>query len=161
MRLEDKGSIADVAVLLATVCVALATWSGLADAQGIPLWRALSGVAVTTLFGLAALTRHPRWAAAMRLLLGAWMMGAPLALGFSANGAALWTYVAVGAFLVALSARAVTALGGPRSAYLADEMEARPAFLRLRRPAVSWCAGAPTMEVHRERAVAVSVADLP
>ncbi len=107
MRLERFGerdhSIADIAVLLAVVCVALVTWSNFAGVPGAPLWRSYASVGLTVLLALAAQTRHLRWAASIRFLLGGWMIVAPYLLGFAHIAPGSWAYLAIGTFLTTAS----------------------------------------------------------
>jgi hypothetical protein len=58
---REHGAL-DLLVLLATVCLALATWAYLADTSGVPPWKAFVSVVITVLLALAALTRNPDWA---------------------------------------------------------------------------------------------------
>jgi hypothetical protein len=86
VRLDDaeyRGhSIVDLLVLLATVCLALATWAYLDDIPSVPPWKAFVSVAITVLLALAALTRNPDWAMAIRFLTGGWLIAAPFVLRF-------------------------------------------------------------------------------
>jgi hypothetical protein len=100
---EREHSVADMVVLLGVVCLALVTWSCLADFPVMPLWKSYVSVGLAALFALAALTRHPHWAASIRRLAGGWMIAAPYVLKFSNITPALWAYLAVGTSGVALS----------------------------------------------------------
>jgi hypothetical protein len=57
--------------------LALATWAYLADTSSVPPWKA-SSVVITVLLALAALTRNPDWAVAIRFLTGGWLIAAHL-----------------------------------------------------------------------------------
>jgi hypothetical protein len=106
---ERKHGFVDLGVLLAVVFVALVTWSCLADAASVPLWRTYTSVGLTVLFALAALTRRPHWAAAIRCLMGGWLMIAPYALAFADILPARWAYLATGIVLMTLSLPPITA----------------------------------------------------
>jgi hypothetical protein len=114
MRLEGFGerkhTIIDVLVLLMVVGLALVTWSSAAGETAVPPWRLQVSVAVTLLFALAALTRHPGWAAAIRLLIGGWLICAPTIFGFAGVEPALWSHLVSGAVLIVLSAPGLTVL---------------------------------------------------
>ena len=84
MRLDhakdrEHGAV-DLLVLLATVCLALATWVYLADTSSVQPWKAFVSVVVTMLLALAALTRNPDRAVAIRFLTGGWLITAPFVL---------------------------------------------------------------------------------
>jgi len=99
---EKDHGIADSLMLLATLCVAVVTWSYLAKNSTAPLWKFNVGIGVTSLFALAGLTRHACWANTIKLLMGIWTMIAPFMLGlFQAE--ALWIYLSTGALLTALA----------------------------------------------------------
>jgi hypothetical protein len=104
LRLERFGErehgVADVVVLLSVVWVALVTWCAYADDAGVPAWRPSIGVAVAVLLALAALTRHPRWAASIRFLTGGWLAAAPHVLKFDSNAAVFWSCLAIGVVLM-------------------------------------------------------------
>jgi len=105
VRLERFGDrnhgVADVVTLLAVVCLALATWSCLANGASVPLWKAFASIALAGLLGHAALTRQPHWATLMRFLTAAWMIAAPYLLGFADIPSALRANMAIGAMLMA------------------------------------------------------------
>ncbi len=107
MRLDDakdrEHGAVDLLVLLATVCLALATWAYLADTSSVPPWKAFVSVAITVLLALAALTRNLDWAMAIRFLTGGWLIAAPFVLGFDDVAPALWSYLVIGT-LVATAA---------------------------------------------------------
>jgi hypothetical protein len=105
VRLERFGDrnhgVADVVTLLAVVCLALATWSCLANGASVPLWKAFASIALAGLLGHAALTRQPHWPTLMRFLTAAWMIAAPYLLGFADIPSALRANMAIGAMLMA------------------------------------------------------------
>jgi hypothetical protein len=105
VRLEGFGDrnhrIADVVMLLAVVCLAIATWSCLGDGASVPPWKAFAGVALAGLLALASLTRHPHWAISMRFLTAAWLIAAPYLLSFAQIPSAFRAYMAIGALLMA------------------------------------------------------------
>lgn len=113
MRLERLGErnhgVADVVMLLAVVCLALATWSYLGDAATLPLWRSYASVALAGLLALAALTRQPHWATSMRFLTGAWTIAAPYLLEFAHIAPAFRAYMAIGALLLTTASISGTA----------------------------------------------------
>jgi hypothetical protein len=55
------------------------------------------------LLALAALTRQPHWAIAMRFLSGGWMIAAPFLLKFSDIAPALRAYLAIGVLLATMA----------------------------------------------------------
>jgi hypothetical protein len=112
---EREHGIADAVLLLAVVCLALMTWSFLADVAGVPLWKPFASTAVTGLFALAALTRHPCWAASIRFLTGGWVVAAPYLLKFADIAPALQAYLAIGTLLVIMSIPGVAAAGARRA----------------------------------------------
>lgn len=98
--------VTDLLILLAVVILALATWSSLSDAAGVPVWKSCISVVTSLFLALAALTRNPDWAAWIRMLTGGWLIAAPYLLKFQDIAPAFWTHLAIGA--------AVTALAIPR-----------------------------------------------
>jgi len=112
---ERKHSVADIMVLLAAVCVALVTWSSLTDVARVPLWKSYIGVVISLLFALAALTRHPRWAASIRFLTGVWMVTAPFLLKFTDTAPALWGYLTLGSLIISLSVPDLPLVPGGRA----------------------------------------------
>jgi hypothetical protein len=114
---ERDHGIADSLMLLATLCVAVVTWSYLAKISTTPLWKFNVGIGLTFLFALAGLTRHARWAITIKLLMGIWTMIAPFMLGLF-QSAPLWIYLSTGTLLTALAipgfiGQARTYRGGP------------------------------------------------
>jgi hypothetical protein len=105
VRVEGFGDgnhrVADVVMLLAVVCLAIATWSCLGDGASVPPWKAFAGVALAGLLALASLTRHPHWAISMRFLTAAWIIAAPYLLNFAHVASAFRAYMAIGALLMA------------------------------------------------------------
>jgi hypothetical protein len=103
VRLERFGerhhSAADIVMVLAVVCLALATWSYLGGAASVPLWKPYASVALAVVLTLAALTRQPHW----RFLSGGWMIAAPYLLKFSDIAPALWAYLAIGVLLATMA----------------------------------------------------------
>jgi hypothetical protein len=99
----------DLIVILAAVCLALATWSYFSDAAGVPIWKSYFGVVTAMLLALAALTGNPRWAAALRLLTGGWLVAAPYLLNFTDVSAALWTYLVAGILVTTLAIPGIAA----------------------------------------------------
>jgi len=97
---------ADVIVLLAVVCFAMATWSCLA-AAGAPLWKLYLSVLASVILGLAALTRHAYWAGWKRLLMGGWIIVAPWLLGFADRAPRTW--LPIGTVLIAAGLAGVVA----------------------------------------------------
>jgi hypothetical protein len=96
-------SVADVVMVFAVVCLAIVTWSYLGDAASVPLWKPYASVALAMLLTLAALTRQPHWAIAMRFLSGGWMIAAPFLLKFADIAPALWAHLATGVLLATMS----------------------------------------------------------
>jgi len=107
VRLEGLGDrnhrVADVVMLLAVVCLAIATWSCLGAGASVPPWKAFAGVALAGLLALASLTRHPHWAICMRVLTAAWLIAAPYLLNFADIPSAFRAYMAIGALLMAMA----------------------------------------------------------
>jgi hypothetical protein len=99
---DRQHSIADLLILLSTVALAVATWSSLSGAAGVAVWKSVTGVAVTLLLALGALTRNPNWAAAIRVLTGLWLIAAPYLLDFNDMAPALRIYLTVGATVTAM-----------------------------------------------------------
>jgi len=112
---ERDHSAVDMMVLLAVVLLALGTWSSLADASGVPLWKPYVSVVTTVLFALAALTRHPNWAASIRLLTGGWIVAAPYPLKLEDIAPALWAHLAIGSLVTMASLPGVVALRDQRA----------------------------------------------
>jgi hypothetical protein len=90
--------------MLAVVSASLATWAGLCDSSGVALWKSYVSVGVAVLLALAALTRHPGWAAASRVLIGAWMIAAPYLLGFADVAPTRSAYLLIGIAVMITSA---------------------------------------------------------
>jgi len=110
-RLGDREhGLVDVATLLAVVWLAVVTWSSLAGTAAVPLWKPYACMALTVLFSLAALTRHARWARSIRLLLGGWLVVAPVLFRFDGIAPALWSHVTCGLLLVAASVPGIIGL---------------------------------------------------
>jgi hypothetical protein len=107
MRLNGVGDrehgVVDLLVLLATVGLALATWADLAETSSVPAWKSFASVTITLLLALAALTRNPDWATAIRLLTAAWLVAAPFILKFDNVAPAFQTYLAVGTLVAAMA----------------------------------------------------------
>jgi hypothetical protein len=74
----------------------------LGEAASVSLWKSYASVALAVLLALAALTRQPHWAIAMRFLSGCWMIAAPYLLNFSDIAPALWAYLAIGVLLATM-----------------------------------------------------------
>jgi hypothetical protein len=111
---DREHNLVDLVVILAAVCLAVATWSYLSDAAGVPIWKSYLSVVITGLLALAAMTRNARWAAAIRLLTGAWLIGAPYLLGFADIATAFWTYLAAGVLVTTLAIPSRASLGTGR-----------------------------------------------
>lgn len=111
MRLDDakdrEHGAVDLLVLFATVCLALATWANLADTSSVQPWKAFVSVVVTVLLALAALTRNPDWAMAIRFLTGGWLIAAPFVLRFDDVAPALWSYLAIGSLVATAATPAI------------------------------------------------------
>ena len=117
VRLDDakdrEHSVVDLLVLLATVCLALATWGYLADTSSVPPWKASISVVITVLLALAALTRNQDWAMAIRFLTGGWLIAAPFVLRFYDIAPALWSYLVIGTLVAAAATPGIAGrLGG-------------------------------------------------
>ncbi len=80
---ERRHGIADLVVLLAIVGLALAIWVSPVATLDAARWKLFLEVLPAVLLALAALTRHPGWAMAFRLLTGGWIATGPLLLGLS------------------------------------------------------------------------------
>lgn len=100
---DRQHSIADLLILFAAITLTLATWAYLSGGSGVPVWKSYASVAITLLLALAALTRNPDWAAAIRILTGLWLIAAPYLLRFHDVAPATWTYLTVGAIVTALA----------------------------------------------------------
>lgn len=100
---NSEQRFADIVVLLGVVCLVLATWPGLSHSVGMPLWTSCFSTVATMFLALAALTRHPYWAARIRLLTGTWIIAAPHLLGFADLTSAPRTYLTIGALIAAMS----------------------------------------------------------
>jgi hypothetical protein len=100
---EREHGVVDMLLLLATVCLAVVTWSYVPEATIVPLWKIYLSIAVSWLLALAALTRHKQWAASIRLLAGGWMIAAPHLLAFTDVAPARWAFVATGMIVAILS----------------------------------------------------------
>ena len=99
---RDHG-VADGVMLLTSLCVAVASWSYLANISAGPVWRIYGAVGLTFFFALAGLTRRSGWAHAIRFLMGIWTITMPFLLGLIMSSSALWTLAAMGIVLTALS----------------------------------------------------------
>jgi len=102
-----ESDLTDIVVLLLTVWVALVTWSYFAETAGVSPWRLCVSVGFTLLCALATLTRHPRRAMAIRLMLGGWLISAPYLLAFADMDPVLRTYLVAGTVLTAMSSYAI------------------------------------------------------
>jgi hypothetical protein len=107
---DREHSVVDLILLLSAMCLALATWSFLSDASRVPLWKSYVSVVITGLLVLAALTRNPHWAAAIRLLTGGWLIAAPYLLSFADIAPALWAYLSTGLLVTTLAIPGIAAL---------------------------------------------------
>jgi hypothetical protein len=120
VRLDDakdrEHSVVDLLVLLATVCLALATWGCLADTSGVPPWKAFISVVITVLLALAALTRNPDWAMAIRFLTGGWLIAVPFVLKFDDVAPSLWSYLVIGTLVAAAASPGMAGRLGRRVA---------------------------------------------
>lgn len=106
---DRQHGAADLLILLATVALTLATWAWLSGTTGVPPWKSYASVTITLLLALAALTRNPNWAGAIRVLTGLWLIAAPYLLKFQTISPALWTYLAIGTIVIALAMPSLTA----------------------------------------------------
>jgi hypothetical protein len=88
--------------------LALATWAYLADTSSVPPWKAFVSVVITVLLALAALTRNPDLAVAIRFLTGGWLIAAPFALKFDDVAPALWSYLVIGTLVAAAASPGIT-----------------------------------------------------
>ena len=111
---EQAHGVADLAVLLSVVSVALVTRAGLADSAIVPTWRPAMAVAVSLVLAPAAVTRHPRRSAAMRFVTGGWMAAAPFLLRFAVVAPVVWVWLGVGLVLMVVSVPAVRNCAGGR-----------------------------------------------
>ncbi len=100
--------MADMLILLTAVALTLATWACLSGTTGVADWKCYLSVAITLLLALAALTRNPAWAAAIRAMTGIWFISAPHLLRFHDVGPAPWTYIAAGVVVTALAIPGMT-----------------------------------------------------
>jgi hypothetical protein len=113
LRVEERAhGFIDLTMLTAVVCLALGTWTFLVDATGVAAWKPAIAVGVSVLLALAALTRRPRWAAALRLLTGTWILAAPYLLAFAMTGPAERVYLTVGVLVCMLAMPEFAALYG-------------------------------------------------
>jgi hypothetical protein len=106
---DRRHGAADFLIILATVALTVATWASFSGISGVAVWKSYTSVAVTLLLALAALTRNPNWAAAIRVLTGIWLMGAPFLLRFEGVMPARWAYLVVGATVILLAIPGFTA----------------------------------------------------
>ena len=67
-------------------------------------WNAWIVGAIVAALAIAAAVRFAEWEDWVNLVLGAWLVVAPWALGFAALAAAAWNHVIVGALIAALAA---------------------------------------------------------
>ena len=100
---ERDHGFADGLMLLTSLCVAVATWSYLANSSTAPLWKFYGSLGPTFFFALAGLTRRADWANAIRFLTGIWTITTPFLLGLTMNALPLWICLTVGVLLTALS----------------------------------------------------------
>jgi hypothetical protein len=100
---ERDHGLTDGVMLLASLCIAVMTWSSLARISAVPMWRLYCGVGPIFVFALAGLTRHARWANAIRLILGVWTIIAPFLLGPMDFAPTFWIYLTTGVVLTAVS----------------------------------------------------------
>ena len=71
---------------------------------------------ITVLIALAALTRNPDWAMAIRFLTRGWLIAAPFVLKFDDVAPALWSYLVIGTLVAAATTPGIAGrLGGRAS----------------------------------------------
>jgi hypothetical protein len=75
----------------------------------VPPWKAFVSVVITVLLALAALTRNPDWAMAIRFLTGGWLIAVPFVLKFDDVAPALWSYLVIGTLVAAAASLAALA----------------------------------------------------
>lgn len=93
--------------LILAGCLFLSPWIvgfAMETAPARNAWIVAAALAVIT---LAALSMFAEWEEWVNLLLGAWLIISPWALGFEANAAATWTHMAFGILTAIVSAWAV------------------------------------------------------
>jgi hypothetical protein len=100
--------VTDILMLLGIVFLALTTWSCVSASTGIPLWKSYISILAALFLALAALTRHPNWAASIRLITGGWIIAAPYLLGFADITPAPRIYLTIGAVIAASSIPGIT-----------------------------------------------------
>jgi len=100
---ERNHGVVDGVMLLTGVCVAVASWSNLADIATAPRWKVCSGVGLSLFFALAGLTRRASWSDAIRFLMGLWTITTPFLLGSAMSASALLTCLTMGVLLTGLS----------------------------------------------------------
>lgn len=98
---ERSHGLADFVVWFAAICLSLASWACFAGQAAFPVWKPWLGTMPGVLLALASLTRHPHWSQRLKLAAGGWVLAAPFALGFFDLAPALWSYLAIGAAMLA------------------------------------------------------------
>jgi|SRR5271165_3457518 len=112
--IERENRVANIAVILSGVYLALVTWSGLSGSAGIALWKAYFAVLATMFLALASLTRHPRWGVWFRLLMVGWIIVTPYLLAFADQSRLSRSYLMIGILLAAVSMPGVSGILGRR-----------------------------------------------
>jgi hypothetical protein len=97
----------DWANLVLAVCLFISPWFIGFAAEIMPSWNAwIVGIMLGAL-AIAALSAFAEWEEWANLVLGLWLIASPWLLGFAAKENAMWTSLALGLLVVAVSLWAV------------------------------------------------------
>ncbi|MDJ1160092.1 SPW repeat protein [Chelatococcus sp. SYSU_G07232] len=93
--------------LVLAACLFFSPWIVGFSGETMPAWNAWIVAVVFAVVTIAALSAFAEWEEWLNVVLGAWMIVSPWALGFASNMGALWTHVVLGVLTVAASGWAV------------------------------------------------------
>lgn len=94
----------DWANLLLAACLFISPWALAYSADRTPTWNAWACAVIIALLALSALNFLKEWEEWLNLIVGAWVVIAPWALGFTMNFNAFWAHTVLGLLIAASAA---------------------------------------------------------
>ena len=77
----------------------IAPFIGVGVTDNIAAWNSYASGAAVAIFALAAIARPQQWEEWVNLLVGAWLIAAPFALGFTDQAVPMWNQIVVGVLI--------------------------------------------------------------
>lgn len=105
----------DWANLILGAWLIIAPFTGLGGTSDIAAWNSYVAGTAVAIFALAALVRPQLWEEWLNLVVGAWLVIAPFALGFTDQYGVMWNQIVVGLAIAGVALWAVAQWSGQRA----------------------------------------------